>query len=141
LHDFKPKFDKELTTAQIEMKKAEPEPVGRPCPQCGKPLIYRTSKRTGIQFIGCSNFPQCKYAEFPNSPKRVVLDEKCPLCGKNLVERANRRGQPFVGCSGFPKCHYIRKVDKDGKVIEFKNDQPKFKKKTKSSSKNKKVKH
>ncbi|MDR1235075.1 MAG: type I DNA topoisomerase [Mycoplasmataceae bacterium] len=128
--DFKPKFDKELVTAQDEMKKAEPEEVGRPCPVCGKPLIYRRSKRTGVQFIGCSGFPACKYAEFPNSPKRVILDEKCPLCGKNLVERTNKRGQPFVGCSGFPKCRYIKKVDKDGKVIEFKNIGNSFKKRT-----------
>jgi DNA topoisomerase-1 len=123
------------------MQKAEPEQVGRPCPQCGKALIYRASKRTGVQFIGCSAFPQCRYAEFPNSPKRVVLEDKCPLCGKNLVERTNKRGQPFVGCSGFPKCRYIRKVDKDGKVIEFKNnDRPKFgksKKFTKKSFKKK----
>jgi DNA topoisomerase-1 len=112
------------------MKKAEPEEVGRPCPVCGKPLIYRRSKRTGVQFIGCSGFPACKYAEFPNSPKRVILDEKCPLCGKNLVERTNKRGQPFVGCSGFPKCRYIKKVDKDGKVIEFKNIGNSFKKRT-----------
>jgi DNA topoisomerase-1 len=124
LDDFKPTFDKELKTADEEMKVLEPEQVGRMCPQCGKPLIYRTSKRTGVQFIGCSGFPACKYVEFPNSPKRVVLEEKCPLCGKPLIERHNKRGEMFIGCTGFPKCRYLRKTGKDGKVVEFKNNEP-----------------
>jgi DNA topoisomerase-1 len=98
------------------MKKVESEKTGKPCPKCGKPLVYRYSKRTGIQFIGCSDFPKCKYAEFPNSPRRI-LEDKCPICGKNLIERTNRRGQLFVGCSGYPKCHYIRKTDKDGNIL------------------------
>jgi DNA topoisomerase-1 len=37
-----------------------------------------------------------------------VLDEKCPKCGKNLVERKGRFG-PFVACPGYPKCKYIKK--------------------------------
>jgi DNA topoisomerase-1 len=99
------------------MVKIENEQVGRNCPKCGAPLVYRYSKRTGTQFIGCSAFPKCKYAEFPNSTPPKTLEDKCPLCGKNLVQRNNRRGQPFIGCSGYPKCHYIRKVDKDGNIL------------------------
>jgi DNA topoisomerase-1 len=124
-----------MVKAEKTMETIGPEKVGRNCPLCKKPLVYRVSKRTGTQFIGCSDFPKCKYAEFPNSPKPVLLDDKCPMCGKNLVQRLNRRGQSFIGCSGYPACHYIRKVDKNGKIIEFKNTDSKNKN-TKIKSKN-----
>lgn len=34
------------------------------CPKCGGPLVKRTAKRgtqAGTQFLGCSNYPSCKY--------------------------------------------------------------------------------
>jgi DNA topoisomerase-1 len=131
-----------MVKAEKEMEIIGPEKVGRDCPLCKKPLVYRVSKRTGIQFVGCSDFPKCKYAEFPNSPKPIMLEDKCPMCGKNLVQRLNRRGQSFVGCSGYPACHYIRKVDKNGKIIEFKNTEKKgkFTKNTKTEKKSKIIK-
>jgi DNA topoisomerase-1 len=36
-----------------------------------------------------------------------LLDEKCPLCGKQLVKKHGRFGE-FVGCTGYPKCKFIR---------------------------------
>lgn len=39
----------------------------------------------------------------------VVLDEKCPECGKNLVEKNGRNGK-FIGCSGFPECKYTKSI-------------------------------
>ena len=33
--------------------------------------------------------------------------EKCPWCGKLLVERNGKYGR-FIGCSGFPSCRYTR---------------------------------
>jgi DNA topoisomerase I len=45
---------------KIDLKK-EPELVGRECPQCGSPLLYREG-RYG-RFIGCSNFPKCRHTE------------------------------------------------------------------------------
>jgi len=44
------------------VKKEEPEDVGRTCPECGSPLLKRKS-RFGNYFIGCSNYPKCKYLE------------------------------------------------------------------------------
>ena len=37
----------------------------------------------------------------------VVLDEKCPKCGKPLLQREGQYGE-FIACSGFPKCKYIK---------------------------------
>lgn len=42
----------------------------------------------------------------------AVLDEICPLCGKNLVIKNTKFGK-FTGCSGFPDCNYIKKEVKD----------------------------
>ena len=36
-------------------------PTGETCPQCGKPLVSRTSKFG--PFIGCSGFPGCRYVQ------------------------------------------------------------------------------
>lgn len=44
-----------------------------------------------------------------------VLDEKCPMCGKNLVVKKTKFGK-FIGCSGFPDCNYIKKEVKDTNV-------------------------
>lgn len=41
----------------------------------------------------------------------VEVGEDCPLCGKPLVYRQNKKGEPFIGCSGFPKCKYTRNIN------------------------------
>ena len=98
--------------------KAELELVGKDCPECKSPLVYRASKK-GTRFIGCSNYPKCKHSEFidddgnPNN-QRVILDEPCPECGKPLV-KITFKGRSFIGCLGFNKkdknsCKYIRKI-------------------------------
>ena len=42
----------------------------------------------------------------------VPTGETCPVCGKPLVYKQNRKGQPFVGCSGYPSCTYIKKEER-----------------------------
>ena len=118
--EFKPKFKKDMKTAIKEMKQAKLEKVGRKCPKCGSELVYRFARKSGAKFIGCSNYPNCKYAEFPETPRKI-LEEKCPQCGKNLIERYNRRGQKFIGCTGYPKCHYVRSIPKEPKPEDQQN--------------------
>lgn len=43
--------------------------------------------------------------------KDKILDEKCPECGKNLVEKNGRNGK-FIGCSGFPDCKFTKSIVK-----------------------------
>ncbi len=38
-----------------------------------------------------------------------VTDEKCDLCGRNLVVKIGRFGK-FLGCPGFPECKFIKKI-------------------------------
>jgi DNA topoisomerase-1 len=45
------------------VKKVEKEFIGRDCPECGKPLLKRFTKRGNRPFIGCSGFPSCKFIE------------------------------------------------------------------------------
>jgi DNA topoisomerase-1 len=91
-----------------------PEETGRPCPECGRPLVVRQSRRG--PFVGCSGYPDCKFiektegAEGSGRPQAEVLDRNCPRCDKPLVRRQSRRG-PFVGCSGYPDCKFIEKAE------------------------------
>ncbi|GHU53242.1 hypothetical protein FACS189496_4440 [Bacilli bacterium] len=102
-------FDPELKKANHDMKKVQPEKVGRKCPKCGAELVYRFNKFKQ-KFIGCGAYPECKYAEFPEA-ETEKLDEKCPECGKPLLIRLSKFGKKFIGCSGYPKCHYMRNVN------------------------------
>ena len=37
----------------------------------------------------------------------VPLDEKCPVCGKNLAIKHGRYGE-YTACSDYPECRYIK---------------------------------
>jgi len=97
LHDFYGPFSETLTQAQEKMPTVEMgnEPTGELCPECGHPLIYKYG-RYG-KFIGCSNFPECRYSQ----PILVKTGVKCPECGGDLVEKRTRRGRTFYGCSNY----------------------------------------
>jgi DNA topoisomerase I len=85
---------------KIDLQK-EPEPVGRECPKCGSPLLFREG-RYG-RFIGCSNFPKCRHTE----QILVKVGVKCPDCGDgDLIEKKTRRGRVFYGCSNYPECEW-----------------------------------
>ncbi len=43
-----------------------------------------------------------------NQPRK--LEEKCPVCGGELVERISEFGK-FIGCSNYPDCQYTRRED------------------------------
>ncbi|MEZ4592844.1 MAG: type I DNA topoisomerase, partial [Chloroflexota bacterium] len=79
--------------------KPEVEPVGRDCPNCGSPLLYREG-RYG-RFIGCSNFPKCRHTEQLLNKIGVT----CPNGGE-MVERRTKRGRVFYGCSRYPDCEF-----------------------------------
>ncbi|UCH50945.1 MAG: type I DNA topoisomerase [Chloroflexota bacterium] len=73
------------------------------CPQCGKDLVERKTKKKRI-FYGCSGFPQCQFAV--NSRP---VPQPCPQCGKLLV--AYREG--WVKCTA---CEYKDKVEELQKI-------------------------
>jgi len=97
LHDFYDPFSTALSEAQEKMPPVQMgnEPTGELCPRCGHPLIYKYG-RFG-KFIGCSNFPECRYSQ----PILVKIGVKCPECGGDLVEKRTRRGRTFYSCANY----------------------------------------
>jgi hypothetical protein len=35
-------------------------------------------------------------------------NDKCPSCGRNLVQRKGKNGDMFWGCSGYPGCKFTK---------------------------------
>jgi len=101
---FYQKFEKDLGVADAALPKLdlrkEPELVGRDCPLSGHPLVYREG-RFG-RFIGCSDYPRCKYTE----QILVKVGVHCPKCGGDLVEKRTRKGRVFYGCANYPECDW-----------------------------------
>ncbi|MET0343480.1 MAG: type I DNA topoisomerase [Polyangiales bacterium] len=90
----------------------EPEPLEEPCPECGKVLMKRWGKNG--QFIGCTNYPECKYTRDlglsdaeAEDRKPVMTDYNCPECQSKMMKRWGRNGW-FLGCSKYPKCKGTR---------------------------------
>ncbi len=76
---------------------------GRNCPDCGGVLKIKHG-RFG-KFIGCGNYPKCKYIESLNKP--VDTGVECPECKKGkMVKRQSRKGRIFFSCSLYPDCKY-----------------------------------
>jgi DNA topoisomerase-1 len=102
VREFYTPFEQQLNEAREEMPevKIEPEKLDRQCPECGNQLLIRRG-RYG-KFIGCSNFPECRYTE----PWLERIGVVCPEDGGELVERRTRRGRTFYGCENYPDCEF-----------------------------------
>jgi len=75
----------------------------RTCPECQSPLHIKQGRYS--KFIGCSNYPKCKFTE----PLEKPLDTgvTCPECHKGtLIKRKTRFGSFFYSCSTYPTCKY-----------------------------------
>lgn len=123
LNEFYTAFSDVFDRNSKIMYNDELEPTGRLCPKCGSPLVYKEGKNG--RFVGCSNYPKCKFVE--KEPKKVLVEtgEMCPVCGKPLVEREDKRGNKFVACSGFPKCTFIKEDSVVLSESEYVKDCPK----------------
>lgn len=119
--EFDAKFSKDLETAGEQMPNVKREgiPTGETCPDCGTGRLLMRFGRFGT-FIGCSNYPECKYTRNPEeanaeeekkAPAEGAAAEEippCELCGKPMQVRRSRFGV-FYGCTGYPECKGIRK--------------------------------
>lgn len=81
------------------------------CPLCKSNLVLKSGKYG--KFWACEKYPDCK------GIVPLLLNEKCPECGNNLVERRSKWGRKFIGCSNYPECKYIKK---EGKGKKGEND-------------------
>lgn len=82
----------------------QPETVeGRTCPSCQSTLLIRAG-RYG-KFIGCSNYPDCRFIEPLEKPQSTEVT--CPKCEKgDILKRKSKRGKIFYSCQNYPKCDY-----------------------------------
>ncbi len=82
-----------------ECKNTKPiiKSIGVECPNCGKEMVARRSKR-GRLFYGCSGYPECTTV-FWYKPS----NKKCPVCGNILLEKKGS-GHNYV-CSS-DECGY-----------------------------------
>ena len=60
------------------------EKIGANCPNCGKDIVMRMSKK-GRRYYGCMGYPEC---EFVSWDKPAGVD--CPKCGTYMVTKGNR---------------------------------------------------
>lgn len=51
---------KEVKRAHIRSLKENRTLSDNSCPRCGSPMVMRENKRSGENFLGCSNFPKCR---------------------------------------------------------------------------------
>ena len=110
LKDFYEPFIKTVNSARENMGKIVID-SGKTCPNCGKPLIVRTSK-WGTQFLGCSGYPECKTILPMNGEAEVVqekpTDEKCEKCGGEMVSKVGPYG-PYYECK---ECKHRKSIQK-----------------------------
>ncbi|MCH2089506.1 MAG: UvrD-helicase domain-containing protein, partial [Pseudoalteromonas sp.] len=112
------KFTKELLLSEYEIERNEfdefkiEEIREKQCPSCNSGILVKRSGVNG-RFLGCSNYPLCKYIE-SNCPKcnsEMVRNIRyreckscswripsCPKCNGDLVYRKKGR---FWGCSNY----------------------------------------
>jgi DNA topoisomerase-1 len=105
LQEFYTPFERQLVNARENMPQIQQEEmIGRNCPESGHPLVVRYG-RFG-KFIGCANYPECRYTE----PWLERMGVGCPTCGKTqggeLVIRKTRKGRTFYGCTRYPECDF-----------------------------------
>ncbi|MGI6552170.1 MAG: type I DNA topoisomerase [Bacillota bacterium] len=78
------------------------ETIGVPCPFCKGEVVIRKSKR-GKKFYGCSNYPYCDYLSWDKP-----TTQKCPDCGKILVEKQGKQKGKLV--CGDKSCGYETQI-------------------------------
>lgn len=80
-----------------ECKNTKPylEKAGVPCPNCGKDIIVKKSKK-GRRFYGCIDNPECDFVSW-----QKPSTEKCPECGGYMVEKGNK-----LACAN-QQCGYV----------------------------------
>nr|WP_184747893.1 type I DNA topoisomerase [Spirochaeta isovalerica] len=96
------------------------EAVDVDCPECGKPMILKTS-RYGKKFYACTGYPECKTTLSADKEGKPVempkIERTCSKCGKPMAVKAGRTGF-FLACTGYPDCKHTMPIDKDGNVVE-----------------------
>ncbi len=116
LSNFYTGFAEELEKAQANVAEKDIElPVEETdiiCEHCGSRMVVKNG-RFG-KFAACPNYPTCKNTK-PLAKtgdglvekKPEISDEKCELCGADMILRTGRYGS-FYACSRYPECKFTK---------------------------------
>lgn len=118
IKDFYYPFIEHFDEVKEVMYKEPLKTTGEKCPLCGGDLVYKSGKHG--EFIGCSNYPSCKYVKKEEKEQPKETGRLCPNCGSPLLIRKNKRGQEFIGCSNYPSCHYVESMNQPEEPSEEK---------------------
>ncbi len=72
------------------------EKIGVACPQCGKEIVLKKTKK-GRKYYGCENNPECDFMSWSRP-----VEQKCPKCGGYMVVKGNK-----IACAN-EQCGYIQ---------------------------------
>ena len=71
------------------------EKIGVKCPECGKDVVLRKTKK-GRKYYGCEDNPECSFMSWQKQSAK-----KCPRCKSYMVEKGNKL------CCGNEQCGYV----------------------------------
>ena len=80
--------------------------IGVPCPECGAPILEKTSRK-GRKFYGCKNYPECTFVSWDKP-----VAEKCPVCGSYMTLKESRKNGNWYLCSN-ESCRHREKVPEE----------------------------
>lgn len=80
------------------------------CPCCKTGVLLKI-EHNGSSFVGCSNYPRCKYTL--RDATILLNPKKCPSCGGFLVKRRDKNHHAFIGCTNYPYCTYTEQIVRD----------------------------
>lgn len=87
------------------------------CPLCGLPL--RAIRRRGdntISMYGCTGFPACRGALYPDPDNDDrPFGKTCPQCHNGLRKAISRHGTPYVAC-------FNKEAHEEGDALFFEED-------------------
>ena len=82
------------------------EKIGVECPQCGKDVVLKKTRK-GRRYFGCIGNPECDFMVW-DKPAR----EKCPQCGSLMLEKGNK-----CVCTN-ESCGHIQSKEKEAAQVE-----------------------
>ena len=86
------------------------------CPCCKTGVLLKV-EHNGMSFVGCSNYPRCKYTL--RDATILLNPKKCPSCGGFLIKRRDKNHHAFVGCTNYPYCTYTEQIVRAGRNTNF----------------------
>ncbi len=130
INKFYPKLEKSIEKARSDGKKVrlEPKDTGIVCQVCKKGTLQVKEGKYG-QFLGCSNYPECK-----NVLNYGEIVGVCPKCGSPIIKRFSKAKKLYFACASkncdfyswdlpapyfCPVCHDKMKIVKTSSLTKY----------------------